>query len=221
MNARMIRDLTNLLSKLEAERDRIEQEILNVKGAIASAQRIMGDSASDSDESAPPAKTLRNEMVKILQEEGGPLHYGEIYDRLRQRGISVPGKDPRRNIGAHLSNDERFESLGSGEWGLESWKRSPERRTILQQGVGAVSQGPSSRVVEFRDRQRGEMQRRTDVASSARALGAIEQSPESDDDIWDDEEALASPAEIEQESAPEPRESAVRRNGTDFDDVPF
>src|SRR5260221_270349 len=52
---------------------------------------------------------------------GQPLHYRQIYKKLQARGIQVPGQDPLKNVGAHLSNDQRFVSDGKGNWRLASW----------------------------------------------------------------------------------------------------
>ena len=50
------------------------------------------------------------------------MHFrNDIYTELERHGINVAGSDPMRNMGAYLSADERFESLGKGMWGLTKW----------------------------------------------------------------------------------------------------
>ena len=56
-------------------------------------------------------------MAEILAAEG-PLHRQEIYGRLVSMGMEIPGQSPINNVGAHLSIDARFKSLGGGTWQL-------------------------------------------------------------------------------------------------------
>lgn len=68
---------------------------------------------------SPPSSSneLRTAIYEILSAEG-PLHRSEIYERLTERGVHVPGRDPINNVGAHLSFDDRFNNVGRGVWGL-------------------------------------------------------------------------------------------------------
>jgi hypothetical protein len=142
MSSRAIRSLQSLINDTKAKLDDAKAEYDRLQADVEALERslqLMIERNDEDEETAVPAKQIRNEMVTILQNEGAPLHYGEIYNRLVQRGIPVPGKEPRRNVGAHLSNDERFEKQGSGNWGLASWQ--------------GVSPGPKN-VVSWRDKVR-------------------------------------------------------------------
>lgn len=68
---------------------------------------------------SPPSSSneLRTAIYEILSAEG-PLHRSEIYERLTEKGVHVPGRDPVNNVGAHLSFDDRFNNVGRGVWGL-------------------------------------------------------------------------------------------------------
>lgn len=73
---------------------------------------------SDGNSSASQSPNeLRDAMYDILSTEG-PLHRSFIHQRLREKGVRIPGRDPISNISAHLSNDDRFRSVGRGMWGL-------------------------------------------------------------------------------------------------------
>ena len=56
-------------------------------------------------------------VYEMLLEES-PLHRQVIYDRLKDQGIHVGGKDGLGNLSAYLSNDDRFITAGRGEWTL-------------------------------------------------------------------------------------------------------
>ncbi len=117
--------VSKTLRDLEAQLAIREQQIRAMQADIDALRRVYAimqeAEQQNTEEDAPPAKVIRNTMLEILQEAGKPIHYGEIFDNLVSRGISVPGKDPRRNVGAHLSIDDRFEKQGGGMWGLKSW----------------------------------------------------------------------------------------------------
>jgi DNA-directed RNA polymerase delta subunit len=127
------------ISKLRSERDRLDAQLAHLEGALAyfEAESPAQDSPS------PPAKSMRNEMVRVLEEAGEPLHYKEIHRRLVARGFRVPGERPENNVGAHISKDERFESLGKGMWGLKSWNRPDlnESHTYSKIDLSAILAG--------------------------------------------------------------------------------
>ncbi len=64
-------------------------------------------------------RSMRDAMAEILRQEG-PLHRREVHDRLVEMGVSVGGRDPVNNVGAHLSTDDRFRNVGRGMWDLSS-----------------------------------------------------------------------------------------------------
>ena len=63
------------------------------------------------------SESLRDVIHEILSDEH-PLHRREVHARLAERGVRVAGQDPVNNVGAHLSLDDRFMSLGGGLWDL-------------------------------------------------------------------------------------------------------
>ncbi|MCK4422355.1 hypothetical protein KAW18_11380 [candidate division WOR-3 bacterium] len=72
-------------------------------------------------ESIISGEEARHQIVKILKNAPGGMHYRKIYKKLEKRGYKMKGKDPAINLIAHMSNDkkERFESSGKGIWQLK------------------------------------------------------------------------------------------------------
>jgi hypothetical protein len=120
MTDNLLRKLHETLAQIEAERDRLAQQAEHFRSVIAYYEAQAG--AAENQAAGP--RTLKNDLWHILQAAGGPLHYKDLYQRLRARGVHVPGTDPARNVGAHLSADPRFVSLGGGMWGLKAWPQS-------------------------------------------------------------------------------------------------
>lgn len=79
---------------------------------------------------APQKKRVRREpqgeppplvqhIIDAMRVEGKPVHYRDIYDVLQRRGVEVKGKDPIRNLSAHMCLHKRFfKSKGNGYWML-------------------------------------------------------------------------------------------------------
>ena len=133
------RDMTKRLRELEGELADRELDVINatelrdeVARQVASYRLVFAD-MTDREEGSNGqqlrSEDLRNVMVEILEEKGQPMHYKDIHAALTERGIKVPGEDPVRNTGAHLSGDSRFEKRGQGLWGLSVWTRSNRRGT--------------------------------------------------------------------------------------------
>lgn len=135
MSAPIIKKLQETLDRLRVERAVIDEQIAHFEGVLAYYE---GNPEQVETRAVPP-KSLRNAMWEILKEEGSPLHFKEIYERLKARGIQVAGKEPDRNVGAHLSADERFKSLGQGMWGLAS---RPAKEVEPSRGGGAAQEKP-------------------------------------------------------------------------------
>lgn len=128
-----IGDLRAAISQLEAEKRRIDEQLR----ALTTTLRYFESVQSEGDHTSPlspdttqertrrsgraqypgTSNNLRDAMAEILAAEG-PLHRQEIHRRLVSMGMEIPGQSPINNVGAHLSIDARFESLGGGTWQL-------------------------------------------------------------------------------------------------------
>ena len=108
------------LAEVEAERNNIANMAAHYRGVLEDYPQWEG--------STPirrlPSEELRDTIAQILDEAQTQLHYRVIYQKLLDIGIHVPGGDPVKNTGAHLSGDPRFVSMGQGEWTLAKWKTS-------------------------------------------------------------------------------------------------
>lgn len=60
---------------------------------------------------------LGDAIYQILTAER-PLHRRQVHERLVEMGRTIPGRDPVNNVGAHMSLDPRFMSVGGGVWDL-------------------------------------------------------------------------------------------------------
>lgn len=154
-----IKDIKGKLDQLIALRDAsaAETERLSVMVSQLEGALAVFESDLEEEEAQLPAKTLRNAMVEILQERMRSIHYSDLPSLIEERGIEVRGKDPLRLVAAHLSNDERFKSIGNGIWGLASWpahvlrQPEPERRVSLTSNPKPTLSPP----VSLADRVRG------------------------------------------------------------------
>lgn len=74
-----------------------------------------------------PNKSVRNTLLEILREQGGPLHYRELTEMLFARGLVMGGRDPQGTVRSYLSHDDRFMPVGQGRWDLVSRQEGVQR----------------------------------------------------------------------------------------------
>jgi hypothetical protein len=135
-----IKELRAMLENAERDCGDIEEELAVVQERAAEARKVVDSiratiahaeaviAAADVD--AAPTKSIRNVTYELLDRSGGALQVAELLDFLRERGLTVRGSDPRRNLAAHLSADARFKSLGNGLWDLSNRPVQATRPTL-------------------------------------------------------------------------------------------
>jgi len=107
----------NKVRPLEDEKRRLEDRLQALEVLIGSERR-----QPPSQTCVRKASTLADGVYDTLYASNEPLHYARIYDLLVERGIEVPGKEPKKNLVAHLSRDDRFSRTGTrGVYGLAEW----------------------------------------------------------------------------------------------------
>ncbi|MFQ6097722.1 MAG: hypothetical protein ACE5O2_08340 [Armatimonadota bacterium] len=102
--------------------------------------------------------TWIEEIVKVLQERGRPLHWKELYADLRRRRPGTDWKTPRAVLRslvrrARAAGDNRVEAVARGTYGLSAWCDSgePEER----RGALDAQQAPMYRLAMDAIRQSG------------------------------------------------------------------
>jgi hypothetical protein len=66
---------------------------------------------------------------EILIQEAKPLHYRQLLERIRERGVLIGGRDPGCTLIAYLGRDKRFikaPQLGRGYYQLKEWDQKKE-----------------------------------------------------------------------------------------------
>jgi hypothetical protein len=62
-----------------------------------------------------------DEVARLIEAEGHPLHISEIMRLLEQRNAALPGRGDQANVIAHIRRDPRFVRPSRGVYGLASW----------------------------------------------------------------------------------------------------
>lgn len=114
-NPSTISDLRAALKELEEKKRKIDEQYRNVAAALRYFEESMGGPHPPPDQ--PRTSNLGDAIYEILSIER-PLHRQEVHDRLKEMGMKIPGRDSVNNVGAHLSLDPRFMSVGRGVWDL-------------------------------------------------------------------------------------------------------
>ena len=119
---KMGRHPTDTTARLFALREEVEQRLLQNADyramlALDNAIRELATAcpppeAAHAPSGAPSAKLSRaNAASLVLAEQGRPLAFGELAERVRNRGASLEGKGARRAFSVTLSTDGRFRSV--------------------------------------------------------------------------------------------------------------
>lgn len=66
-----------------------------------------------------PGMTVRDAAHAILVEHGEPMHLSELYQRLKQAGVEIRGKNEKNTLFATIRGDDRFINLGRNTWDLK------------------------------------------------------------------------------------------------------
>lgn len=67
----------------------------------------------------PSTRPFLEAAYALLLEGGVPVYYRELAERVRARGVVIPGQNPAQNLYAHLRRDRRFVLTGPGTFALQ------------------------------------------------------------------------------------------------------
>jgi hypothetical protein len=72
-------------------------------------------------------KTVDEQYIElahsILKSYGQPMHYMELFSKLKENGVYIPGKNPAATLLAKMSRDSRFKRIKKrGTYALSSWR---------------------------------------------------------------------------------------------------
>ena len=111
------------LGRLIEQRDELD---LTIQALQRTIQHLMANSYEEAgEERGSNARALNNALYLCLSKAEQPMHLRVLYDFLVNSDLHVASDNPLNSIGAHMSNDPRFEGLGEGVWGLWKWSHTP------------------------------------------------------------------------------------------------
>ena len=111
-------DLQKKVDWYDEQIDYIEALLEPVTQTTATSPRLMPV--------VPQGKNkLADAVVNLITEKGAPMHYREIYEALRQKGVDLPeGKDPATTLLARYYNDERLYRPKRGTYAIGDRRRN-------------------------------------------------------------------------------------------------
>jgi hypothetical protein len=111
------------LRALAEERTTLEARLRHLQALLAlegqhqhvSAALVTSAAASSAE------RSLADEAHRFLAEAARDYHYLDLATALMARGVEIPGKDPAKNLVAHIHRDPRFVRPKRGVYGLAEW----------------------------------------------------------------------------------------------------
>jgi hypothetical protein len=67
--------------------------------------------------------SITDSVFSLLQESHQPMHYKDMANTLKARGLQVSGIDPAATLLSRISRDERFKRVKRGTYGLKGWRK--------------------------------------------------------------------------------------------------
>lgn len=129
-----LRRLNAELAKIEEAEDAVHRLLL-VEAPEEELKEIFRPAEVEYSRVAFPSnKAFVEAALVVLQEAAVPIYYHELTQKVRERGLVVPGKNPAQNLYAHLRRDPRFRLTGPGTFGLR-----PQVNGVFVDELGASS----------------------------------------------------------------------------------
>ena len=118
-----IKPLQEEFERTQAQLALVDQLMLTADGGAAAAPAVAAPRRSTRD-----APSFLDVAGEILADEGVPLHYEQLYQRIVSRDIRVSGANPAANLLTHMSRDSRFVRVGRGTYGIAGRDTPRSRR---------------------------------------------------------------------------------------------
>jgi hypothetical protein len=111
-----LRTLAEERTRLEA-RTRHLQALLTLEGKAQKPSAAVVAALAE----LPRQRSLADEAHQLLSETARELHYQDLAAALMERGVQIPGKEPPKNLVAHIHSDPRFVRPKRGVYALAEW----------------------------------------------------------------------------------------------------
>jgi hypothetical protein len=134
--------------RLSAERERIDAELQRAREKADLLRRLLGLATGTGEtpvgretHAGPKAESrqvetqarLEDQVARVLQGAGAPLHISKIRQALIDAGVPLPGRGDEANIIVRLARDtERFVRTGRGTYGLKEMGAVEVRPTRMR-----------------------------------------------------------------------------------------
>ena len=120
--ASTFKEISNELERLKEQKDELDKRVANLEGTLLYFRELM-----ETEQPSSSPQIIKDNVYNRLTHVGRPVHRKDLFEYLQQLGIKVNGQNPVGNMTAHMSQDDRFESVGDGRWGLLEWTHPSKR----------------------------------------------------------------------------------------------
>ena len=117
------RKIEALQSKRKPQEEALHhiEALLKLEGfALNSNQNMAGENKTDY---MTVTAKITDAAYDLLTEVHKPLHYKDIFNKLQERGLYIPGRNPAATLLSRMSRDNRFKrTIKRGTYALSSWR---------------------------------------------------------------------------------------------------
>jgi hypothetical protein len=139
-------ELSSKTAAISAELERVDRELfarmkslvvaiegdqpgIGVAASSSAPQYSFGTPTAINDRPAGRASKLAPAILDTMRAAARPVTRNELFAMMNDRGIIIPGKDPKANLSAHLSYIDGILRTEDGRWTLIEVKTLEERQT--------------------------------------------------------------------------------------------
>lgn len=128
-------ELSSKLTQLQARKKPAEEALQHIEALLKlegwSTNNTPNISANTDPHITNGALSATDAAYNLLEELHQPMHYKEMANKLQERYIYVPGKDPAATLLSKMTRDKRFKRTRKrGIYALSSWLvRTPKSKS--------------------------------------------------------------------------------------------
>jgi len=108
------------LNRVKSKIGALREEEQKLEERMEHLNALLGDAVDDeaTEKAAASPEDAANLVIEILKNDGGAMHFREIYEEFVKQGGSIGGKDPANNLLTKFYDDPRVRRTARGTYEL-------------------------------------------------------------------------------------------------------
>ena len=131
------RKLDEELQELRARQNELNETIAHKETQVRNLRELLESEghvvAGDPGREQAPNGSVADAAWRLIKDIGQPVYYKDLAERLRESGVTIPGRDPQANLLSYIARDQRFKRIARGTYALTEWRLRPKGKKRASQ----------------------------------------------------------------------------------------